>query len=117
MEDLTGKISQILGDPQAMEQIMSLKNLILPDISDKPQEQPSCEQKPQMPVFSDDSMQTIMKIVPLLSNIKQEDDTTRLLRALRPFLSADRQQKLDEASKILQLIKILPIIKQLNFWC
>lgn len=115
MEDLTGKIGQILSDPQAMEQIMSLKNLILPD-SKEPQEEPLLP-KPssQLSAFSDDNMQTIMKIIPLLSNIKQDDDTTRLLQALRPFLGEERQHKLDEASKILQLIKILPVIKQLNF--
>ena len=56
-----------------------------------------------------------MKLVPVLSNIKQDDDTTRLLHALRPFLSEERQQKLDEATKMLQLVKILPVIKQLNF--
>jgi hypothetical protein len=57
----------------------------------------------------------VMKIMPLLPNIKQDDDTTRLLNALLPFLGDERRAKLDEAEKILQLIKILPVIKQLNF--
>ena len=31
-------------------------------------------------------LQSIMKIAPLLSSVQQEDDNTRLLYALRPFL-------------------------------
>lgn len=120
MDDITDKIGQLLNDPQAMEQIMSLKNLLLPDNdSEAPsQSEPkksSSPAKSMLPSFSDDTMRTIMKIMPLLSDIKKDDDTTRLLQALRPFLGAERQKKLDEAAKILQLIKILPVIKQLNF--
>lgn len=114
MDDLTGKINQLLSDPQAMEQIMSLKDLIFEQKDDKPQK-PAKEEKSMLPMFSDDTAKTIMKLVPVLSNIKQDDDTTRLLHALRPFLSEERQQKLDEATKMLQLVKILPVIKQLNF--
>lgn len=115
MDDLTGKINQLLSDPQAMDQIMSLKDLIFEQKDDKPQKPAKEEEKSMLPVFSEDTAKTIMKLVPVLSNIKQDDDTTRLLHALRPFLSEERQQKLDEATKMLQLVKILPVIKQLNF--
>lgn len=59
----------------------------------------------------DDTMQTIMKIMPLLSSINQEDESTALLRALRPLLGKSRQKKLDEAIKIMQMMKILPLLK------
>lgn len=118
MDDITGKIGQLLSDPQAMEQIMSLTSLLSPNSEEAPTHQPSEPTKPSksmLPSMSDDMMKTVMKILPLLSDIKQDDDTTRLLNALRPFLCEERQKKLDEAQKILQLIKILPVIKQLNF--
>lgn len=111
MDDITGKISQLLSDPQAMEQIMSLTNLLAPG-SEEPQKQ---QKESVLPSLPDDTMKTVMKIMPLLSNIRKDDDTTRLLKALRPFLCEERRKKLDEAEKILQLIKILPVIKQLNF--
>lgn len=122
MDDITGKIGQLLSDPQAMEQIMSLKSLLSPDTE---QEAPSTMPKPPPPkpqnkqlslpqAFSDDTMKTIMKVMPLLNDIRKEDDTTRLLNALRPFLSSERRAKLDEATKILQIMKILPVIKRLN---
>lgn len=115
MDDITGKIGQLLSDPQTMEQIMSLKNLLIPDEKEEEHTQTSEAPKSLLPSGADDTMKMVMKIMPLLSDIKQDDDTTRLLRALRPFLSEERRSKLDEATKILQIMKILPVIKQLNF--
>lgn len=122
MDDLTGKINQLLSDPEAMEQIMSLKNMLVPENS--PSETPSPPPPKEEPksnnsiiptsFLQDDIMKSIMKIVPLLSDIKKDDDTTKLLKALRPFLSKERRSKLDEAMKMLQVIKILPVIKRLN---
>ncbi len=57
-------------------------------------------------------LQTVSRIAPLLSQINREDDSTRLLRALRPLLSSSRQKKLDEAIKILQMMRLLPLLKE-----
>ena len=38
-------------------------------------------------------------------------DSTRLLRALRPMLSERRRQKLDQALKLLQFMRVLPLLK------
>lgn len=59
-----------------------------------------------------DILQTVMKIAPLLSAFRQEDDNTRLLRALRPLLKEERQKKLDEAAKMLQMMRLLPLLKE-----
>ncbi len=52
------------------------------------------------------------KLAPLLGQLGREDDSTRLLRALRPLLGAERQKKLDEAVKILQMMRLLPLLKE-----
>ena len=54
----------------------------------------------------------ITKLMPLLTQFNQEDDNTKLLKALRPHLHTDRQKRLDEAAKLMQLVKLLPIIRQ-----
>ena len=61
-----------------------------------------------------DTIQTVMKLMPLISDMQKDDDTTRLLKALKPFLSVERRKKLDEAAKLLRLTKLLPLIRQLN---
>lgn len=55
-----------------------------------------------------------MRILPMLSEVNKEDDTTRLLNALRPFLGSDRRKKLDESAKMLHMMKLLPLLKGLQ---
>lgn len=73
--------------------------------------------KPPAPAASPggiDSVQLISavsKIAPLLQRVQQEDDSTRLLYALRPMLSPERQAKLDESLKMLRMMRLLPLLK------
>ena len=43
--------------------------------------------------------------------VKRDDDTTRLLNSLRPFLSREKQEKLDRAEKMIKFIRIIPLLK------
>lgn len=56
-------------------------------------------------------LSSMMKLLPLLSTVQQETDSTRLLRALRPMLSAPKQKRLDEALRLMQLLRFLPLLK------
>lgn len=58
-----------------------------------------------------DLFSAVTKLAPLLSAPK-EDETTRLLSALRPFLSQERARKLDEAERMLSLTRVLSILKE-----
>ncbi len=60
------------------------------------------------------AMSLITKVAPLLSDIGKEDDTSRLLSSLRPFLSDQRKEKLDEASKLIKIMKMLSMLKDTN---
>ncbi len=112
MDDFTDKINSILSDPKMMEQIKGLSGLF----SDK-QEKENIKHEPKhnecidTPDLPNDTMQIVMKMVPLLSSINKDDDSTRLLHALKPFLASERKKKLDEAIKMMQLLKLLPLIK------
>lgn len=59
---------------------------------------------------SPEALAMVTKLAPLLSQANREDDSTRLLRALRPLLSGEKQKKIDEAIKILQLMRMLPLL-------
>lgn len=63
---------------------------------------------------SPQTMSLITKVAPLLSDIGKEDDTSRLLSSLRPFLSDQRKEKLDEASKLIKIMKMLSMLKDTN---
>lgn len=114
MDDLSNKISSILSDPQALEQIKGLGEMLgINNTSNQPihskKEQDQSSDLSSM--LSPDMMGMVTKLMPMMSSINKEDDTTRLLNALRPFLSQERQQKLDTASKLIKMMKLLPMIK------
>ena len=55
----------------------------------------------------------IMKFIPLMQSVNAEDDSTRLLRSLRPFLREERALRLDSAVRLLGIMKLLPLLKNL----
>lgn len=56
-------------------------------------------------------MAAISQMAPLMQKMREDDDSTRLLRALRPMLSHEKQTKLDESLKIMQLLRLMPMMK------
>lgn len=136
MADLESTLSGILSDPEAMSKIMDLgKSLGLTDSKTKntsPQEKE--ESSPSADLSSLSSLSSLLKgnpfentsvntkdtaeimgkltaFLPLISKMNQEDETTALLCALRPFLSEQRRKRLDDASKMLRLTRLLPFIR------
>ncbi len=124
MDDLASKLNEILGNPESMEKIQNLAGMLgqsggglgnlLGNLGNPAP--PAASALPPAPAntvpgVDGELLQTVMKIAPLLSTIRQEDKNTRLLRALRPMLGQERQRKLDEAEKMLQMLRILPLLK------
>ncbi len=121
MDDLSSKISDILSDPQALEQIKGLGEMLGLSNNDaqlplhKEEKKDKSENTTGLSFDSSpDMLNAFSKLVPMMSSLKKEDDTTRLLSALRPFLSENRRKKLDEASKLIRIMKLLPMIKDVG---
>lgn len=113
MDDLAGKLSELLNSPEGMERIKNLAGLLGQSAPPAPPAPPAAVPSSNgNPLGLDgDTLKTIMKVAPLLSNFRQEDNNTRLLRALRPMLSCERQKKLDDAIQLMQMMRILPMLK------
>lgn len=142
MDGLEQQLSQILSDPNSMKQLQSMiSSLGLgggesaqnnkpvpppapaqsgPDLSalagmlgalgggqSAPKPAPAAAPGP-------DALGMAAKLVPIMSRLNQEDDSTRLLMALRPLLGEERRRKIDEAVKILQLMRLLPLIRDMG---
>ena len=115
MDDLTSKISEILSDPGALEQIKGLAGMFgaSPPQSVPPEKEVhNTANDSFIPKDQSDMLNMAMKILPLINAYKRDDSTTQLLHALKPFLSESRQKKLVEALKILQIMRLLPLIQQ-----
>ena len=112
MDDLASKLGELLNSPGGLDKIKSLAGLLGGAVQEQSSPEPAEPEPSGSPFGLDtDTLQMIAKIMPLLSGVRQEDDSTRFLRALRPLLGEDRQKKLDEAIKILQMMRMLPLLK------
>ena len=119
MADIQDKINEILSNPEALRQGQSLGEQLglAGNAPEKPQP-PEKKNELSLPTdfINDDIAKSLIKILPAVKSIGCEDDTTRLLNALRPFLSCEKQEKLDKAEKMLKLFKILPLLKDINIF-
>ena len=110
MDDLSEKLSGILSDPEAMREIASLASQLGVDAS-------GLHTKPDpKPEQNDDMTSRLLSLAPMLGSLKQDDDTTRLLEAMRPFLSGERQEKLDKAKRLIRVMKLMPLLKDLSLF-
>ena len=105
MSEIQDKINQILSNPEAMKQVQSLGEQLGLAKPEPP------KPKPKPDFINDEMLNTITKLAPVMQSVKGDDDTTHLLNALRPFLSREKQQKLDQAEKMIKFIRIIPMLK------
>lgn len=117
-ESLSEQLGAILRDPQSMERIRNLAaSLGVGDAIESGAAPvgaaPPAPANQHVPAALDShTLQTVTRLMPLLSSVWQEDDNTRLLRALRPLLAPQRQKKVDEALRLMQLMRLLPLLRQ-----
>ena len=105
MDNLSEKINSLLSDPGAMAQIQAMaSSLGLGGEANPPAPSPVTKNNAELAGLS--------ALAPLITMGQQEDDSTRLLSALRPLLSAEKQDKLDKALKMLRLMRMIPFIKE-----
>lgn len=99
MDDLSGKLSELLNDPEGMARIQKMAQSLL---SDKKKEEP------------DTAGIDIGKLMPIISKINSRgnDNRTALLLALRPHLSDKRQERLDTAVRLLRVADMLPLLQE-----
>ena len=115
MENLQDKIAEIMADPEALSQVRSLGKMLGLN-PDEPAPVPAKAEPQSDGLLSGEALSAVTKLMPLLSMANREDDTTRLLSALRPFLSEEKCRKLDSAKKMLQIMKLLPALKEGGFF-
>lgn len=107
MSELQDTLNQIMSNPEAMRQVQSLgEQLGLSGNTAQPQASP-----PPSPSQNNEMMSALTKLAPLMSTAAVNDETTALLNALRPFLSDEKRERLHQAQRLLQVIKMIPLIK------
>lgn len=108
MDDLTSKLSEILGDEDSMRRVQELASQLL-------SKEPSLAENKIKPKDDGVDMGKLISLVSKFKN-KGEDDRTRLLLALKPHLSSERAKRVDTAVRLLKIIDLLPLLKETDLF-
>ncbi len=108
MDDITSKISELISDPEGMAKIQQMAQSLFGDTESKETPKEKLNNELSLP---DIDMSSIMKALSFL-NTSTDDKRTELLRSLKPYLSNERQKRVDSALKLIRIIHIIPILKE-----
>lgn len=96
MEDMEAKLGAILGNPQMMQQIMSMAQ----SFQTQPEPPP---QQPEAEGLPDIDFATVQKLTSLIGKTGIDSQQRALLGALAPYLSPQRIHKLEKAMRAAKL--------------
>ncbi len=119
MEDLFGKMQALLSDPESMQQISELAQMLQGEVNDTSAASCTEPQKPEPADGASDcggglpfDPMLLLKLGEIWSSAQNHDENTALLLALRPHLKAERREKVDRAVKLLQLMSVFGSLKE-----
>ena len=102
MEDLESTISQILGNPESMSQILSLAKSFGISPPEERQETPQPPQAMQPP--ADSALPAMAELIRQAGSVDPRE--VQLLNALKPYCSEDRCRRIDRALRAARLSQI-----------
>lgn len=110
--DLGKKLESLLNSPDGMakiaEAMAAFGAMSEPEPAAAPAPQPTTQPTPS----DGPDLSGLLKMMPLLSSFGQDDQNTALLKALRPYLHGEREKRLDDSVKLMQMLKLLPILQE-----
>ena len=104
MDDMQSKLNAILGNPQMMQQIMSMAQAMGQEQPEPPNQAatpppPPPPENSAVPAFSLPDAATMQRIAGLAGQTGIDKNQQALLKALRPYLSRERVNKLERAMR------------------
>ena len=124
VDDLAKQLTSLIESPEGADLIKALTSGLLSGGAEEssPASPPPAPPAPAAPGkeggllegisgLAAGELGAVLKISNILKNA-QEDDRARLLLALRPLLSPERQARVDKAVKLMKILQILPLLKE-----
>ena len=116
MDDVMGRIQEMLSDEESMQQIKELADML--SASSAPPEQPSPDSRNNNNSNNNNNNNNdigfdfgmIFKIQEIMSAAKSDKDA-ELIMALKPHLSAEKQERADKAVKFMKLFSVWVTLK------
>lgn len=120
MDDLFNSLHNILNSQEGQEQLNELSKMFSdqnisndkdPQHNNKNDSNNSGSSNSGFD-FSGIDINMIMYIGQIMDSLNQEDKNTTLLKALKPHFAQSKQDKIDNAIKILKIISLIPVLKE-----
>ncbi|WP_294411966.1 hypothetical protein [uncultured Ruminococcus sp.] len=109
MDDIMGKISELLSDEESVKQLSELAQML---VSDNEKSGEKAEKSDNATNEEQPDIASMLKLTSLIGEASKQDKNTDLLLALKPHLSAEKQKRVDKALKLLKLLAIWNIAKE-----
>lgn len=107
MDDISEKLSALLSDPEGMNRIKSMAENLLGT-----REEAHAPKNDELDI----DIGALTGILKKMKGGGTNDPRINLLQALRPNLSAERRERVDGAIKILKLIELAPMLKDMGLF-
>lgn len=102
MDDFSQKLSALLSDPESMQNLAELAQML---------REPESGGGSAAGAAPAPDLQKLMSAAQVLGQV-QQDDTAALLLALKPHLSAERAQRADKAVRMLRIWRAAGILRE-----
>lgn len=132
--DLSDALSSLFSNPESMNKLQGLIGMLSggntsqpaqsaqPEFSPPPAQPAPPVQPPQsIPQGSADNgglpfdPSLLLKLQQAMSLVRQDDPRVAFLIALKPNLSEQRRQRVDEAVRMLRLVHLVPFLREQHF--
>ncbi len=117
MADISEKLQSLLSSPDGMQKLQEAAGQLQGILGENTDTAALLDgllgtKAPASPKAATPDLSLLTKAAPLLSAMQKEDDSTKLLSALRPYLHGERQKRLDDAMEILKWLRLANILKE-----
>lgn len=109
MDDLNEKLNRLLSDPEGLAKIQAAMSALGGGETPPPSPPPA----PAPPAGGGGFDPALLgRLMPLLSGMNGDNEDTRLLEALRPYLRGERAGRLDDTMQLMRLARLLPLLQE-----
>ena len=77
--------------------------------------EPREKEKPSDSAFGNIDISKLLPLVSAISRARKDNRATNLLNALKPLVSGERQEKIDKAISVMQILALVPILEEHGF--
>ena len=108
MGDFEDKVNSLLNDPKQMEQITAMAKSLMGG-GEMPSERPKPSAHKTADLLENFDPGTLGRLSAVIGSVGAKDEKRALLEAMKPYLSPQRQVKLEKAMKLAKMIGMAEI--------